>query len=200
MRDSLVPFEGQRLTVRATVFKLGTCQGWARIRERTICLGNITAQDGAVLTDHVWLTLGKRLAALAPHRGDLLELTGRVSLYRRGLKREPNAPVTFDIDYGLTYPSRCRVIARAAPLPEDVPLAGELVRVRQDLLLIRTIDALWASYDEPPSLKHLYGVVTMSPMGFLSQLHKAARAGRIAFRADGRVYTVAQSTTEGVPQ
>jgi hypothetical protein len=192
MRDALQPFEGQRLTVRGTVLKHSTRIGWAGVREPTVLFGNVTALDGMVLTDHVWLPLGKRLAALELRMGDLVQFTGRVAIYRRGMARQPGERATFSYDYGLLCPSRCSIVAHAEPISTIVEMPQPAPEpIRASVRLLRGLAELWAETGEPVSLKHLYAHTPMPPLAFLSNLHKQAKAGRIAFQANGRVFLVA---------
>jgi hypothetical protein len=200
MREALQPFEGQRLTVRGTVLKHSTRIGWAGVREPTILFGNVTALDGMVLTDHVWLPLGKRLAALDLRTGDLAQFTGRVAIYRRGMARQPGERATFSYDYGLLCPSQCGVVARAevaAPIVQEQPSTTPTPE-RAATRLMRGLTELWAETGDPVSLKHLYMHTPMSPMTFLGTLSKQAKAGRIAFQANGRIFVVAG--TQPAPQ
>jgi hypothetical protein len=208
MRDALQPFEGQRIAIQATVRKLSTRIGWAGVREPTILFGDVSTLDGVVLTDHLWMLLGKRLAALDLHSNDVVQFTGRVAVYRRGLKRLPGEPATFNVDYGLVYPSRCVVVARAVDAPareHEVPVASALCTatdvtlppagppVPASVRLLNGIETLVAETGEPPSLKHLYAYAPMPPTTFLSHLHKQAKAGHIEFQPDGRVSVTASS-------
>ena len=110
MRDALVALNGQRLTVRAEVVQRGKRIGWACVVEPTLCLGPVMTPDGAVLADHVWLVLGKRLHAARPHVGDLLELSVRVQPYKKHLFRKPGKPATFTVDYHFAYPTKIKAI------------------------------------------------------------------------------------------
>ncbi len=83
MREGLIPFVGQRLTVRGVVRKFGVRPLFADLYGETLMLEDVTLADGTPLTDHIWLPLGLRLAALHPTPGDVLELTARVAPYTK---------------------------------------------------------------------------------------------------------------------
>jgi hypothetical protein len=113
MHEELQPLEGQRLTVRGVVAKRGVHVGWANITQPTIMLAPIATLDGRELTDHIWFKVGARLAALAPHIGDTLELSVRVRPYRKCFIRCPGKPAAYRTDLGLAYPTQIRKTASA---------------------------------------------------------------------------------------
>ncbi len=225
MRDILALLDGERLDVRATVVRLSKRVGWAGVREPTILLGQVCTLDGALLTDHLWLNLGKRLAVLDLHKGDVVGFSGRVASYRKGLARLPGEPAQFSIDYGLAYPTRCVVLARApkpepeqaptiAPAPmipvvdafksatvADLPIGPKALPRPAALPAVpprtRILAALapLCQQAEPPSLKHLYAHTPMAPTAFLGHLHKLAKIGAIAFAPNGRVFLASTSAT-----
>jgi len=52
MRDALLPLVGQRITVTATVMRLGSRTAWTGIKEPTILFGPLQDAAGDVLADH----------------------------------------------------------------------------------------------------------------------------------------------------
>ena len=114
MRESLIPLNGQRFTIRAGVTERGKRLGWANVMEPTVCLGPVTTMDGTVLADHVWLVVGKRLKRIHPHVGDTLELSVRVKPYRKHFYRHPGKKARYQVDLKFAYPTKVRAIARAS--------------------------------------------------------------------------------------
>ncbi|MDB5057994.1 MAG: hypothetical protein JWO59_1466 [Chloroflexi bacterium] len=198
MRDALQPFDGQRLTVRGTVARLATRKGWAKTIERTILLAPIVSLDGVVLTDHLWLGLGRRIASLEPRLGDVLQFDGRARLYRKNSAREHGEAPKYCFDYGLAYPSRCMVIERgpeqsAPPLTMAAPLAIDILEPETPPRerILQGIEGLVLEIGEPPSLKRLYAHLgRIAPFSFLRHLHKLAKDGRITYLPDGHVFIV----------
>ena len=113
MREELAPLEGQRLTIRGVVAKRGHAVGWARISHHTIMLSPVVTLDGRELIDHVWFTVGRRLAALSPHIGDTIELSVRVRPYRKCFVHQPGKPAAYRTELGLAYPTKIRKTASA---------------------------------------------------------------------------------------
>ena len=210
MRETLAALDGQRLTVRATVLKFSRCIGWAGIRRPTILLGQIAAVDGALLSDHLWLHLGKRMADLDLKLGDLIEFSARVAPYRRALFRLPGEPMTFNVDYGLAYPTRCSVVkasdprqtAESATLPPErytaesaVSPMGEIpnrlesaptaVPARAKVLFALALLSMEKA--EGIALTELSARANVPPVAFLSQLKKLGNAGIVRFTPAGRV-------------
>ena len=204
MRDALAALDGQRLTVRATVLRFSRCIGWAGVRQPTILLGQVATVDGSPLADHLWLHLGKRMADLDLKLGDLIEFSARVALYRRGMFRLPGEPMTFNTDYGLAYPTLCRIIAHKPPIEEPAPAEGETLRpslVARSRML-STIERLWEESGQPPTLPNVFSSAAVPPATFFSQMHKLAKAGTVIFQPNGRVFLTAMPTpaTIGVAQ
>jgi hypothetical protein len=106
MREALAARTGQRLTVQATVIRRGTTISWLGVQEYTVCLGPVQTLAGETLAGHVWLKVGKRLAAAKLHVGDVVQLDARVKPYKKCCIRRPGKPFTYNLDYGLAYPTR----------------------------------------------------------------------------------------------
>lgn len=196
MRDALAAYEGRRITVTATVMKHSMRLGWAGVREPTILLSTITMVDGTLLTDHVWLTVGKRLAAADLHQGDVVQFSARVALYRRGFHREPDGTVHFTEDAGLGFPTQIcvltrRVVPDAEAIPNPVTVAATSA-ARQRILT--AIADLQRELQAPPSLPRLLDHIKANPMTLAATLRKMAQAGVIAFTPNGSVMTFASPT------
>ena len=53
----------------------------------TICLVNVKlCGENEILTDHIWLTVGKQLADMELQEGDIISFDARVDSYRKGYK------------------------------------------------------------------------------------------------------------------
>jgi hypothetical protein len=112
MREQLAARNGQRLTVTASVLRRGTVVSWLGVLEHTLCLGPMQTLDGQTLADRVWFKLGRRLAALQLHAGDVVRPAARVKPYKKNRIRRPGKPFTYSVDYRLAYPSNVqRLIA-----------------------------------------------------------------------------------------
>jgi hypothetical protein len=194
MRESLIPLLGQRLTVQAPVLRFSKTVGWAGVWQSTVMLGPVTTQGGAVLTDHLWFTMGQRLAALDLHLGDVVQFSGRVTTYRRNYRREPGQPATWTEDYGLRYPTRCLVLARAE---RTRAIQGPERPRTNRLRVLGAIRSLWQEAGQPPTLGAVLTSAGMNPLTALNQLHRMAKAGMVAFQPNGTIFTTpAAPTTE----
>jgi hypothetical protein len=192
MRDVLALLEGQKLAVSGTIDAFSNTRGYAGRTDILLCLVAVRTLEGEPLTDHLWIRRGQRLKALDLHQGDRIAFVATVARYtrRRG-----------DEDYGLVRPYRCRVLERAAlpvPEPPPAPIVPPVVirpSLPANVRIMNALEVLGVQLDGAPSLKHLYAQCPMGPVSFLSHLHKLAKAGRVAFQPDGRVFITA--STEG---
>ena len=202
MRDALLPLVGQRITVTATVMRLGSRTAWTGIKEPTILFGPLHDTEGNLLADHLWFSLGKRLAALTPQPGDVLTLSGRVAPYHRRRKQWHGEAVRYDDDLGLVYPSRCAILARAAEaetVKHVVHDAGPPAEVAPTLparaRVLEALTALSAEEDEPPSMTKILARAGVPPLSLLSLLKKMGNNGDITFTPSGHVLLTPESLT-----
>lgn len=89
MREKLQKRNQERFTARATVKRYGgkltnipklDIYSW----QETILLVDVKdAKTDELLTDHVWLKVGKRLQTLNAKTGDLIQFDGRIDVYRK---------------------------------------------------------------------------------------------------------------------
>jgi hypothetical protein len=212
MREALQPYLGQRITVTAPVQRMGTRIGWTGVKLPTLLVGPVLNADGTELADHLWLHVGRRLAAVAPQPGDTLTLTGRVKPYTRRRRQYHGTTLTFESDLGLAYPARCAVVARAE-IAEDVrmcvqtapePVAVNVERVIQDVAtpvdvpararVLFALAVLSLEETEGVSLTKLNARAGVPPLALLSQLKKLGNAGHISFTPAGRVLLTNQPT------
>ncbi|HVA92413.1 MAG TPA: hypothetical protein VNL71_21530 [Chloroflexota bacterium] len=212
MREALQPYIGQRIRVTAPVQRLGTRIGWTGIKLPTLLVGPVLDADGATLADHLWLHVGRRIAAVAPQPGDVLTLTGRVKPYTRRRRQYHGTAVRVESDLGLAYPARCAVVARApAPVAQETPdpQSGGLavppppatatpaptdVPARARVLFALAVLSL---EDERAgvSLTKLNARAGAPPTAFLAQLKKLGNSGAISFTPTGRIVLTNQPTT-----
>ncbi|MGH2410204.1 MAG: hypothetical protein ACRDGS_07555 [Chloroflexota bacterium] len=209
MREALQPYLGQRIRVTAPVQRLGTRIGWTGIKLPTLLVSPVLDVDGATLADHVWLHVGRRIAAVAPQPGDVLTLTGRVRPYTRRRKQYKGAePPRFEHDLGLAYPARCAVVARVAatgPVPPSGQRGGETVSppvvpatptpdVPARARVLFALAVLSLEETEGISLTKLNARAGVPPVALLSQLKKLGNAGIVTFTPAGRVVLTNQPT------
>ena len=84
-RKALKAFDHQRFTIQATVARFGQKRGWRGATLRTILLLDVRrAQDGLLLTDHLWFTCGTTFDRLHLHPGDRIQFDARVAPYEKG--------------------------------------------------------------------------------------------------------------------
>jgi hypothetical protein len=188
--------EGQRLTVTGTVLRLSTRRDWAGIRIPTVMLGQVKDTNGQLLTDHVWLPVGKRLALAELHLGDIVQFSARVLPYRRGLARTPGEPLRFSEDSKLGYVTGVQVLVRHIPEAQNPP-APRTSPTNAQRVLARIAD-LWQADGEPPSLTRLVLETKVNPLTTISTLRKLAKAGFVVFQPDGSVFVRGAHSQEGV--
>lgn len=117
MRSALSGHLHRRIAVRAVVGRFGTRTLIGAIRQRTVLLLQLTDAAGAPLAQHMWLGMGRRLAALAPQPGDLIEFRGTVRPYVKGRLLRPDGTLSAgSTDLKLSYPTALRIV-RQRPTP-----------------------------------------------------------------------------------
>jgi hypothetical protein len=182
MREALAILAGSRIDVQATVLRRSTRPGWAGAKQPTVLLGEVRSTDGALLADHLWLVVGRRLGAINPQPGDLLAFSGRVRPYLHRHSRSTGEVIPGSEDFTLAFPSRCIVLSRApqAPVPgqESQPPAK----------LLATIRTLWQQEGRPPALARVCQQSGLRPWQALAQAHELAHAGAILFSPTGCVF------------
>lgn len=109
MRQKLKELNGERMRFRAIVARFGERGGY-KGPLKTILLKQVeTVSASEVITDHLWLTVGKTLGILAI--GDTVEFDARVSPYEKGYKgRREGIFCETSIDYKLERPTKLRVL------------------------------------------------------------------------------------------
>ena len=71
---------------RATIGRCGIkYNNFKKAPERTLVLNNVAhTNTGKVVTDHLWITVGKTLSELDLKAGDVITFNARVGIYRKG--------------------------------------------------------------------------------------------------------------------
>lgn len=106
MRSRLGQFNRQRLRLMAVVGRAGQRPGLtARDRQMLVLLQVRQVESGEVLTDHLWTRRGRWARGLTG--GELIELTAKVSEYRKGKHSEGR-----ETDYELRDIRKVKVIHR----------------------------------------------------------------------------------------
>lgn len=109
-RKELEKRNGTRFRCRATVERFGTKRAFKGPPIQTILLRNVVdAATGAILTDHLWFTIGKWSAGLAV--GDIFEFEARAADYIKGYQGHrdiDDAPVSRD--WKLQRPTKVTII------------------------------------------------------------------------------------------
>ena len=114
MRRALKSLEGVRTAFRGTVVQFGMKSGYTGQDLPTLMLKDVMDGTGNVVTDHLWLSIGKQLAALHLQRGDVIAFQARVTAYEKGYKgyrEDVYKPI--EIDYRLSNPTKITKIASA---------------------------------------------------------------------------------------
>ena len=122
MREALAAREGIRLAVVGTVVRYGCRPVFTNLYQETLLLRDVRTSDGEFLTDHLWMHMGARLAAIEPVSGDVLAFTAWVKPYvkHRLVTRRNGRLVQLRAtqEYGLRYPSR---IVKLSSTQGDTP-------------------------------------------------------------------------------
>lgn len=113
-RKHLEHLDGQRLRFRATVERFGMKRNYHGFPEETILLKRIIRVDtGKEVSDHLWFTVRKTIAALDLQPGDTVEFDARVSDYVKGYVNHREYIDERTIDYKLNRPTRFQKVVPA---------------------------------------------------------------------------------------
>lgn len=107
MREQLAKLEGTRVTVRASFGRYGTKKAFRGPPIRTALFREVTTLCGRPLSDHVWLVVGKTLAALGDLReGDQVTFSAVPKRYTKGYRgrRDDLDAAPIRDDYKLAWP------------------------------------------------------------------------------------------------
>lgn len=109
MRSELSNYMGKEMTFTGVMCGLGHRKTFT-YRKRysgvgkpisTILIRNITGADGNMICDHLWLDVTPDWARLHPERGDVVEFTGTVTNYVKGVCTQSKvyASKEYHLDY-----------------------------------------------------------------------------------------------------
>ena len=102
----------KRYTFTAIVEKFSLKNGFRNLPLRTILLTEVRYEEKLV-TDHVWLTCGRRIYSAILMPGDLIQLDARIKEYEKGYKgRREDVYKPISRDYCLSYPTKIKVLIR----------------------------------------------------------------------------------------
>lgn len=71
---------------------------------KTILLVDVKNSKGEIVTDHLWMKIGKGFDELKPGKGDIVAFEATVGTYTRGGRDSD------DYDYKLEYPRKLRKV------------------------------------------------------------------------------------------
>lgn len=114
MREQLKELNGVRQSFSATFVRFGSKPAFKGPPIKTALFYDITDATGKVLTDHVWMVVGKQIAELDLQPGDEIAYTARVTEYWRGYKgrREDDDLPPITKDYRLSFPTQFKKIVK----------------------------------------------------------------------------------------
>lgn len=121
MRTELAEIENCRRCFRGTFDKLGTRRGFKHPLTTILLKDIVDVARGKVVTDHVWLTMGKRLAKLDLKEGDTVKFDARVTEYQKGYKGHRDDEdfegnyKPLEYDYRLSFPTNIIKLQFATP-------------------------------------------------------------------------------------
>ena len=110
MRKLLKQQEGRRGEFRGTVAQFGTKSAFRGPDLPTMLLKDVKDETGQIVTDHLWMTVGKQLSRLNVQVGEEVVFVARVTRYEKGYKgsREDVFAAPPSTDYRLSYPTNVR--------------------------------------------------------------------------------------------
>jgi hypothetical protein len=110
MRNLLKKQEGRRGEFRGTVALYGAKTAFRGPDIPTVMLKDVRDETGEIVTDHLWMTVGKQLTCLNVQVGEEIVFAARVTPYEKGYKghREDVYDAPRSIDYRLSNPTKIR--------------------------------------------------------------------------------------------
>ena len=86
MRKLLKQQMGRRGEFRATAAQFGTKSAFRGPDLSTMMLKDVKDETGQIVTDHLWMTVGKQLSRLNVQVGEEIVFVARVTRYEKGYK------------------------------------------------------------------------------------------------------------------
>ena len=110
MRKLLKQQMGRRGEFRATVAQFGTRSANLGPDLSTMLRKRVKDETGQMVTDHLWMTVGKQLSRLNVQVGEEIVFVARVTRYEKGYKgfREDVFAALPSTEYRLSYPTKVR--------------------------------------------------------------------------------------------
>jgi hypothetical protein len=122
MRQELRERCGLRGRFSGTFRRFGKKTGYKGVPVQTALLVDIRDAAGQPLSDHLWFTVGKRIASLALSPGDVVVFEARVIAYTKGYQgRRAEEEWEWEAhpvqrDYRLAFPTKMRKACLAHPV------------------------------------------------------------------------------------
>jgi hypothetical protein len=116
MREALAAINGTRSRFTATFKRFGSRTAYRGPAIRTALFVDVCGLHGEALTDHLWMNVGERIAALDLAPGDRVSFEARVTEYVKGYKgrRELDEAKPLQQDYRLSFPTCVKRLAEQA--------------------------------------------------------------------------------------
>jgi hypothetical protein len=131
MRERLTKLDGQRLRFEATFARFGEKTFKHHVKVTALFV-NVTNSLGVEVTDHLWFTVGKRMAALDLKPGDRVSFKATVGKYRKGYRggRDDDDLPPPSVDYCLKRAADFVRVTPQSPSQADIfapvePVTGE---------------------------------------------------------------------------
>lgn len=117
MRKLLKQQIGRRGEFRATVAQFGTKSAFRGPDLPTMLLRDVKDETGQIVTNHLWMTVGKQLSRLNVQVGEEIVFVARVTRYEKGYKgsRADVFAAPPSTDYRLSYPTNVRRVETRWP-------------------------------------------------------------------------------------
>ena len=112
MRKKLKELNNQRITIIAGFEKFGTKTNFKGYLEQTALFVNLTDENDNELCDHIWFTVGKRIANLNLEYGNIISFEARISSYVKGYVNNRDFVDERTIDYKLNNPTKFKIIKK----------------------------------------------------------------------------------------
>lgn len=110
MRKKLKELKDKRIKIIAGFEKFGTKINFKGFPEQTALFVNLTDENNNELCDHIWFTVGKRIANLNLKYGNIVSFEARISEYVKGYVNFKEYVDERTIDYKLNNPTNFKII------------------------------------------------------------------------------------------
>jgi len=120
MREKLATINGSRSRFEGIFVRFGTKRGYKGYPIPTALFKDIRSlTDNSIVTNHLWMTVGKRLEKLKLKENDIVRFDARVTPYEKGYKgyRDIEEHKPIELDYRLSFPTNVVKIE----VKDDIP-------------------------------------------------------------------------------